>query len=127
MAIRAQHTVLLITTGESSNDIDIDDFQNALNFVCVELAKMIARDGEGATKMMEVTVAGARNRADAIKAAKAVVRSPLVKTALFGADPNWAGSSLLLAILVHSWSQRPCHLRCQMERAPPLYWSKTAS
>jgi len=81
--------VLLITTGESSNDIDIDDFQNALNFVCVELAKMIARDGEGATKMMEVTVAGARNRADAIKAAKAVVRSPLVKTALFGADPNW--------------------------------------
>jgi glutamate N-acetyltransferase/amino-acid N-acetyltransferase len=82
-------TVLLITTGESSKDIDIDDFQNALNFVCVELAKMIARDGEGATKMMEVTVAGARNRADAIKAAKAVVRSPLVKTALFGADPNW--------------------------------------
>ncbi len=82
-------TVLLITTGESSKDIDIDDFQNALNFVSVELAKMIARDGEGATKMMEVTVAGARNRADAIKAAKAVVRSPLVKTALFGADPNW--------------------------------------
>ncbi len=82
-------TVLLITTGESSSAIDIDDFQNALNFVCVELAKMIARDGEGATKMMEVTVAGARNRADAIKAAKAVVRSPLVKTALFGADPNW--------------------------------------
>ena len=82
-------TVLLITTGESSKDNDIDDFQNALNFVCVELAKMIARDGEGATKMMEVTVAGARNRADAIKAAKAVVRSPLVKTALFGADPNW--------------------------------------
>jgi len=82
-------TVLLIATGESSSAIDIDDFQNALNFVCVELAKMIARDGEGATKMMEVTVAGARNRDDAIKAAKAVVRSPLVKTALFGADPNW--------------------------------------
>ena len=82
-------TVLLITTGESSKVIDIDDFQNALNFVCVELAKMIARDGEGATKMMEVTVTGARNRADAIKAAKAIVRSPLVKTALFGADPNW--------------------------------------
>ena len=82
-------TVLLIATGESSSAIDIDDFQNALNFVCVELAKMIARDGEGATKMMEVTVAGARNHDDAIKAAKAVVRSPLVKTALFGAHPNW--------------------------------------
>jgi glutamate N-acetyltransferase/amino-acid N-acetyltransferase len=82
-------TVLLIGTGESSSAIDVDDFQNALNFVCVELAKMIARDGEGATKMMEVTVAGARNQEDAIKAAKAIVRSPLVKTALFGADPNW--------------------------------------
>jgi glutamate N-acetyltransferase/amino-acid N-acetyltransferase len=82
-------TVLLIATGESSSAIDIGDFQNALNFVCVELAKMIARDGEGATKMMEVTVSGARNHEDAIKAAKAVVRSPLVKTALFGADPNW--------------------------------------
>ncbi|MGZ4926159.1 MAG: bifunctional ornithine acetyltransferase/N-acetylglutamate synthase [Halobacteriota archaeon] len=82
-------TVLLIATGESSSTINTDDFQNALNFVCVELAKMIARDGEGATKMMEVTVAGARNRKDAIKAAKSVVRSPLVKTALFGADPNW--------------------------------------
>jgi len=82
-------TVLLIATGESSSAIDVGDFQNALNFVCVELAKMIARDGEGATKMMEVTVAGARNHEDAIKAAKAVVRSPLVKTALFGADPNW--------------------------------------
>ncbi|MGZ4862220.1 MAG: bifunctional ornithine acetyltransferase/N-acetylglutamate synthase [Halobacteriota archaeon] len=82
-------TVLLIATGESSSAVATDDFQNALNFVCVELAKMIARDGEGATKMMEVTVAGARNRKDAIKAAKSVVRSPLVKTALFGADPNW--------------------------------------
>lgn len=82
-------TVLRTGTGESSSTIDVDDFQNALNFVCVELAKMIARDGEGATKMMEVTVAGARNQEDAIKAAKAIVRSPLVKTALFGADPNW--------------------------------------
>jgi glutamate N-acetyltransferase/amino-acid N-acetyltransferase len=82
-------TVLLIATGESSSAIDVSDFQNALNFVCVELAKMIARDGEGATKMMEVTVAGARNHEEAVKAAKAVARSPLVKTALFGADPNW--------------------------------------
>ncbi|MFZ0926413.1 MAG: bifunctional ornithine acetyltransferase/N-acetylglutamate synthase [Halobacteriota archaeon] len=82
-------TVLLIATGESSSAIDVGEFQNALNFVCVELAKMIARDGEGATKMMEVTVTGARNHEEAVKAAKAVARSPLVKTALFGADPNW--------------------------------------
>lgn len=81
--------VLLISTDKSTARIDVGQFQNALDFVCVQLAKMIVRDGEGATKMMEVTVKGAREREDAIKAAKAVVRSPLVKTALFGADPNW--------------------------------------
>jgi glutamate N-acetyltransferase/amino-acid N-acetyltransferase len=82
-------SVLLIATGESPTTIEISKFQGALNYVCIALAKMIARDGEGATKMMEVTVTGAQNRDDAVKAAKAVVRSPLVKTALFGADPNW--------------------------------------
>jgi glutamate N-acetyltransferase/amino-acid N-acetyltransferase len=82
-------SVLLIATGDSPTTIEISKFQDALNFVCVSLAKMIARDGEGASKMMEVTVTGARTREDAVKAAKAVVRSSLVKTALFGADPNW--------------------------------------
>ncbi|MGZ5521212.1 MAG: bifunctional ornithine acetyltransferase/N-acetylglutamate synthase [Halobacteriota archaeon] len=82
-------SVLLIATGKSPKTIEISKFQGALNYVCIALAKMIARDGEGATKMMEVTVTGAQNRDDAVKAAKAVVRSPLVKTALFGADPNW--------------------------------------
>jgi glutamate N-acetyltransferase / amino-acid N-acetyltransferase len=82
-------SVLLVATGESRAPIEIQAFQEALDFVCVELAKMIARDGEGASKMMEVTVKGARNQEDAVKAAKAVVRSPLVKAALFGADPNW--------------------------------------
>jgi glutamate N-acetyltransferase/amino-acid N-acetyltransferase len=82
-------SVLLVATGMSSAPVEIEAFQKALDFVCVELAKMIARDGEGASKMMEVTVKGARNQGDAVKAAKAVVRSPLVKAALFGADPNW--------------------------------------
>jgi glutamate N-acetyltransferase/amino-acid N-acetyltransferase len=82
-------SVLLIATGKSPKTIEISKFQDALNYVCIALTKMIARDGEGATKMMEVTVTGAQNRDDAVKAAKAVVRSPLVKTALFGADPNW--------------------------------------
>jgi glutamate N-acetyltransferase/amino-acid N-acetyltransferase len=82
-------SVLLVATGRSRAPIEIEAFQEALDFVCVELAKMIARDGEGASKMMEVTVKGARNQGDAVKAAKAVVRSPLVKAALFGADPNW--------------------------------------
>lgn len=81
--------VLLITTGASSANVDLTQFQEALNFVCTALAKMIVRDGEGATKLIEVTVVGAREQDDAVKAAKAVVRSPLVKTAIFGADPNW--------------------------------------
>ncbi|MGZ4933826.1 MAG: bifunctional glutamate N-acetyltransferase/amino-acid acetyltransferase ArgJ [Halobacteriota archaeon] len=81
--------VLLVSTGASSADVDLAQFQEALNSVCITLAKMIVKDGEGATKLMEVTVVGAREQNDAIKAAKAVVRSPLVKTAIFGADPNW--------------------------------------
>ena len=80
---------LLIATGKSQTDISVTKFQKGLNFVCVELAKMIAMDGEGATKLIEVRVTGAESQKDAVRAAKAVVRSLLVKTALFGADPNW--------------------------------------
>jgi glutamate N-acetyltransferase/amino-acid N-acetyltransferase len=64
-------------------------FQEGLEIVCKSLAKMIARDGEGATKLIEARVKGAKSREDAIKSAKAIVRSPLVKTAVFGKDPNW--------------------------------------
>jgi glutamate N-acetyltransferase/amino-acid N-acetyltransferase len=64
-------------------------FQQALNQVCVCLAKWIARDGEGATKLIEVTVTGAKTVADARLAARTVVNSSLVKTAVHGADPNW--------------------------------------
>ncbi len=64
-------------------------FQEGLELVCIELAKMIAKDGEGATKLIEARVKGARSVEDARLAAKAIVRSPLVKTAVFGKDPNW--------------------------------------
>ena len=64
-------------------------FQEGLELVCIELAKMIAKDGEGATKLIEARVTGARSVEDARLAAKAIVRSPLVKTAIFGKDPNW--------------------------------------
>jgi len=80
-------TVILMSSGKSGK-VD-EKFQDALDFVCIELAKMMARDGEGATKYMEVTVNGAASKEDAKRAAKAVVGSSLVKTALFGADPNW--------------------------------------
>jgi len=64
-------------------------FAEALTSVCAELAKKIARDGEGATKFIEVVVEGAASIGDARRAAKAVVSSNLVKTAVYGADPNW--------------------------------------
>jgi glutamate N-acetyltransferase/amino-acid N-acetyltransferase len=64
-------------------------FQQALNHVCIYLAKTIARDGEGATKLIEVTVSGAASLADARLAARTIVSSPLVKAAVHGSDPNW--------------------------------------
>ena len=65
------------------------EFQGGLDYVCTELAKMIVRDGEGAEKFIETRVTGAKTDEDAKKAAKAIVRSPLVKTAVHGEDPNW--------------------------------------
>ena len=72
-----------------SGSEDYRSFQAALTGVCVSLAKQIARDGEGATRLVEIVVRGAVTDADAERAAKTVATSPLVKTAIFGADPNW--------------------------------------
>ena len=80
-------TVLLTATGDFS--MREEDFQRALDEVCLELARKIALDGEGATKYVEVRVKGAKKRGDARIAAKSVVNSSLVKTAIFGGDPNW--------------------------------------
>jgi len=66
-----------------------DAFQEALNAVCTHLAKAIARDGEGATKLIEVTVQGAADQAEARQAARTITSSPLVKAAIHGNDPNW--------------------------------------
>lgn len=64
-------------------------FVEAITFVCTELAKLIAQDGEGATKLMEVRVLNAPSREDARLGAKAIAGSNLVKAALFGEDANW--------------------------------------
>jgi glutamate N-acetyltransferase/amino-acid N-acetyltransferase len=66
-----------------------DAFALALSQLCTDLAKAIARDGEGATKLVEITVTGAATESEAETAAKTVATSPLMKTALFGNDPNW--------------------------------------
>src|SRR5208283_2683605 len=64
-------------------------FLGGLTLVCQTLARMIARDGEGASKLVTVEVMGARTPLDADRVARAIANSPLVKTALAGADPNW--------------------------------------
>ncbi|MDA8409771.1 MAG: bifunctional glutamate N-acetyltransferase/amino-acid acetyltransferase ArgJ [Treponema sp.] len=73
----------------TSEGEDYRDFAEALDWVCTELARMIARDGEGATRLIECTVTGASDEDDAVAFAKAVISSSLVKTAMFGSDANW--------------------------------------
>lgn len=68
---------------------DFAVFQEALTTVCTDLAKKIAKDGEGASKFLEVNVEGAASFVSAKKIAMAIAKSPLVKTAFFGEDPNW--------------------------------------
>jgi glutamate N-acetyltransferase/amino-acid N-acetyltransferase len=84
-------TVFILANGESEVCYEEcrEVFEDALKFVCTEISKMIVKDGEGATKFMEVVVKGAKTKEDAKKASMAVVKSLLVKTALFGEDPNW--------------------------------------
>lgn len=71
-------------------------FERALRFVCTEMAKMLARDGEGAEKLIEVRIEGAATQREARAAARTVTASPLVKTAVHGNDPNWG--RLLMAV-----------------------------
>jgi len=87
--------VLVMANGLAGNkivdkkDANYYKFLEALQYVAEYLAKYIARDGEGATKMIEVKVLNAVSFREAKKVAKAVINSPLVKTAVFGKDPNW--------------------------------------
>jgi glutamate N-acetyltransferase/amino-acid N-acetyltransferase len=86
---------LLMASGAASAPVieqpgqDYDSFRAALTEAARRIAEMIVRDGEGATRMAEVRVEGARDAADADRVARVVADSPLVKTALHGGDPNW--------------------------------------
>ncbi len=85
--------VFLLANGLAGNEpIDFDnggDFQEALDTICIHLAKSMAQDGEGATKLIEVVVEGAENQAGARQVARNIASSPLVKAAINGNDPNW--------------------------------------
>ena len=81
-------TAVVLANG-ACGTVDAAAFETALFDVAQSLTKQIARDGEGATTLIEVTVDGAATAEQAKRVAKAIVNSPLVKTAVHGADPNW--------------------------------------
>jgi glutamate N-acetyltransferase/amino-acid N-acetyltransferase len=84
-------TVLLLASGASGVEVGPGNqaFQSAITQVCTSLARQIVADGEGASHVVELRIAGAATDADALRVAKAIAHSPLVKTAWAGCDPNW--------------------------------------
>ncbi len=81
-------TAIIFASGKSGV-VELDAFEQALEEVALSLTKQVARDGEGAEKLIEVNVDNARDEEQAKTVAKSIVNSPLVKTAVHGADPNW--------------------------------------
>jgi glutamate N-acetyltransferase/amino-acid N-acetyltransferase len=86
-------TVLLMANGASGvaleDEVSLALFTEGLEYVCAELAKMVVRDGEGASKFVEIQVTGASEAKGAKAVAETITTSPLVKTAFAGSDPNW--------------------------------------
>lgn len=86
-------TLLVAATGQSSaaplQGASLKDFEKALEQIMQNLALQVIRDGEGASKLIEVNVSGAKNQNDAAKVAFSIANSPLIKTAVAGSDPNW--------------------------------------
>lgn len=90
------------------SEADVTAFARALDDLCRDLAEQLVRDGEGVTKLMEVTIHGAATVNDADRVGRAVVDSPLVKTALHGGDPNWG--RLVMAVGKSGAKMRPAAL-----------------
>jgi glutamate N-acetyltransferase/amino-acid N-acetyltransferase len=81
-------TVVLMANA-LAGPVNVREFEIKLYEVCEYLTREIARNGEGATKLITVDISGAKTKAQAKRVAKSVVNSPLVKTAVYGCDPNW--------------------------------------
>jgi len=97
-------TVLLLASGASGAPVGLGnrEFAAALNQVCTSIARQIVADGEGVSHVVELRITGAASDADALRAAKAIAHSPLVKTAWAGCDPNWGR---LMAAIGYSGAQ----------------------
>ncbi len=96
--------MLLLASGASAVRIGAGDaaFREALNEVCLSMARQVVGDGEGLTHVVELRIEGAASDADALRVAKAIAHSPLVKTAWAGCDPNWGR---LVAAIGYSGAQ----------------------
>ncbi|MBN1906798.1 MAG: bifunctional glutamate N-acetyltransferase/amino-acid acetyltransferase ArgJ [Deltaproteobacteria bacterium] len=81
-------TVIIMCNG-LAGPVDLNEFESTLTEMSIFLAKEIASDGEGATKLIELVVSGAQTQEQALLTAKSVINSPLIKTAIYGSDPNW--------------------------------------
>ena len=109
-------TAIFMSTGTDEvsdikeNTPEAGIFQEALNYVCIELAKKIAVDGEGATRIVQVTVDGAVSDIEAQTAARAVANSPLVKTAIAGHDANWGRVAAALGKSGATFKQENCDI-----------------
>ena len=124
-------TVVLLASGladntpvRSATSADGRAFAAALYEVCASLAYQIARDGEGATRVIEVRVRGARTPADAHQVARAIAVSPLVKTAVHGGDPNWGRIVQALGTTSAAFDPRKVRVYigpvCVFRRAEPV-------
>jgi|Deesub1362B_J571_1020462.scaffolds.fasta_scaffold00016_145 glutamate N-acetyltransferase/amino-acid N-acetyltransferase len=125
-------TVLLVSTGKKKVGKEL--FGKALTEVCFQLAKMIVKDGEGATKVFEVQVRNAKDDRDAFKAAKAVANSLLVKTAIFGCDANWGRviaalgySGIELTENISLWFENGAEKVCLIDKGEPTGCEDEAS
>ena len=110
-------TASIIANG-NAGPVDLDDFETALHDCALELVKSIGRDGEGATKLIEVTVTGARDNDQAKRVGKTVVNSPLVKTAIHGADPNWGRVTMAIGKCESDTDIEPDHVTIQFGSTP---------
>ncbi|MEU0264623.1 bifunctional glutamate N-acetyltransferase/amino-acid acetyltransferase ArgJ [Nocardioides sp. NPDC006303] len=103
-------TAAIFASG-TAGTVDMGEFEAALYDAALALVKKIASDGEGASKLITVSVSGARDDAQAKRVGKAIVNSPLVKTAVHGADPNWGRVAMAIGKLREETDISPEHVR----------------
>jgi glutamate N-acetyltransferase / amino-acid N-acetyltransferase len=122
-------TVLVLANGLAGNrkfrvqSSEFRVFQSALNHVCLELAKMIVRDGEGVHRVVTIRVNGAKTIQDADAAARAVANSALVKTSWHGGDPNWGRIIDALGYSAATVVEEKVDIGYRSENSPKILWS----